>query len=152
MKILIADDSADKISELTQYFDSFEYDCQIDISMSFKETVSKAGDKFYDLLMLDMTMPTSSNKVRRRGTKARSLAGKDVLATLSYYCVKPPKCIIFSQFSEFGRHDDIASLDEIYHGLLKTYSEFLCGYIVYDSTSDDWKNALKKLIDKEFNK
>jgi CheY-like chemotaxis protein len=149
MKILIADDSEEKIGELEQYFHDKGYGIELGISRSFKETVSKAEGGQYDLVMLDMTMPTSSSKLKNKNTK-RSLAGKDVLATLNYYSISPPKCIIFSQFSEFGRHDDISSLSEIYDDLFDTYSNFLCGYVIYDSTSDLWKDSLTKLIQEVF--
>ncbi|PKG85105.1 hypothetical protein CXF85_05730 [Colwellia sp. 75C3] len=149
MKILIADDSEEKIDELTEFFNSKKYGVEIGVSGSFKETVSKVESETYDLVMLDMTMPTSSSKLKSKKTK-RSLAGKDVLATLNYHSISPPKCIIFSQFSEFGRHDDIMSLSEIYDDLFDTYSNFLCGYVIYDSTSDLWKDSLTKLIKEVF--
>ncbi len=129
MNILIADDSEEKIYELKQFFNSKNYEVSLGVSGSFKETVSKVESEQYDLVMLDMTMPTSSSKLKNKNTK-RSLAGKDVLATLNYHSISPPKCIIFSQFSEFGRHDDIVSINEIYDDLFDTYSNFLCGYVI----------------------
>lgn len=147
MKILIAEDSDEKIDDLISFFEcSIAFNYELDICHSFKDTINKIETKKYDVVLLDMTMPTSNNGLKNKRIKNRSLAGKDVLDTLSYNEVELPQFIIFSQFGEFGRHSELVSLREIYQDLYEEYSDIVVGYVKYESNSEVWKRDLSVLL------
>jgi CheY-like chemotaxis protein len=146
MKVLIAEDSEEKREDLEDFFSiEFPYYC-LGKSASFKETVQMVEDENFDLLILDMTMPTKSENTSKFQSKARTLAGRDVLSTLKFYSIKNIKCIIFSQFGEFGKKGEVETLDEIYVKLLLKYPDLLLGCVKYDSAAQGWRAKLKILI------
>jgi len=146
MKVLIADDSDEKIKVLKLFFQEQYSINNITVCKSSNETINHLLDQKYDLVMLDMTMPVKSRGRRGVNNKKRSLAGKDVLSTLKFYKVKNSKFIIFTRFSEFGRLDEVISIGDIYNNLLQLYHDVLLGYVTYDNSSDSWKKELTKLI------
>lgn len=145
MKILIADDSNHKIEEVkVLLFDRLDIDPQdVFVTMSFKETIKEITRVNYDLVILDMSMPSSSGSLSR---SSRTLAGKDVLATVSYRQIIGVKFVLFSQFSEFGRHDDVVSLSDIYDSLADEYGDYLLGFVKYENSSSSWKDKLESII------
>ncbi|WP_193049677.1 response regulator [Pseudoalteromonas sp. SD03] len=145
MKILIADDSVQKVEDVKNFLlgDFGLSEIDISVTTSFKDTIREITRTDYDLVILDMSMPSSSGSLSRT---SRALAGKDVLATVSYRQLKTVKFILFSQFSEFGRHDDVISLSEIYDSLSEEYSEYLIDFIKYNGSSDLWKVKLESII------
>lgn len=146
MKILIADDSDEKIKVLKKFFSKQYSVDDVAICKSSNEAINRLLEDQYDLVMLDMTMPVKSRGRRGVNNKKRSLAGKDVLSTLKFYKIKGSKFIIFTRFSEFGRLDEVISIGEIYENLLKLHHDVLLGYVTYDNSSDTWKKDLIKLI------
>ncbi len=151
VRILIADDSDEKIKALENFFKEQYGVHEFTICTSSNDVISKLLEEQYDLVMLDMTMPVKSRGRRGVNNKKRSLAGKDVLSTLKFYKVKNSKFIIFTRFSEFGRLDEVVSIGEIYEKLLKLHSNVLLGYVTYDNSSDSWKADLNKLISSALN-
>lgn len=144
MKVLIADDSEHKIDELISVFQEIDIKKQqIEVAGSFKETIKKLMSHTFDLVILDMSMPLNKGSL---GKSSRALAGKDVLATVSYNHLKSNKFILFSQFSEFGRHDDVVTLEEIYELLKKDYESLLFGAVIYQSNSNIWKREIVSII------
>ncbi|WP_417439896.1 response regulator [Idiomarina abyssalis] len=148
MKILIADDSSHKIEELRVFFEEEQITSDsIDVATSFKDTIRKIIKEKFDLVILDMSMPSSEGSL---GTTSRSLAGKDVLSTVYYKRISGVNFILFSQFSEFGRHDEVVSFEEIYSSLKNQYEDILLGSVSYQESSNEWKNNLLKIIKKTY--
>lgn len=144
MKILIAEDSDQKIEELNQFLSSFgRSDFTISVSRSFKESIKLILSEQFDLVILDMSMPTKSGSLNINN---RSLAGRDILSTVRFNRLTQVKFVIFSQFGEFGRHDEVVSLSEIYESLIAEHGDIIIGYVKYDSSSDSWKKSLKMLL------
>lgn len=144
MKILIAEDSAQKEDDLIDYFRSLDIEqLEIHVAKSFKESIRQILSKDFNLVILDMSMPSKSGSLSFNN---RTLAGKDILSTVKFNKINTTKFIVFSQFSEFGRHDDVVSLPEIYLQLEAQFKELLLGCVKYDSSSDLWKKELSALI------
>lgn len=146
MNVLIAEDSEEKREDLVSFFSEEYPSFSLSMSSSFKETVQMVEDYSYDLLVLDMTMPTKSANTSKFQTKARTLAGRDVLSTLQFYSIDNIKCIIFSQFSEFGKKGEVETLDEIYRNLLEKHRDILLGCVKYEAAAQHWREKLKLLI------
>jgi CheY-like chemotaxis protein len=153
VRILIADDSDLKINELKSFFHSNDFYLKeffVEVTKSFKTTVNKLIVDDFDLVLLDMTMPTTERSSSKKGVKTRTLAGKDVLTTLKYNEIKGLKCVIFSQFSEFGGKGNVVSLDDIYQVFLSSFPDLVIGCVQYNTASLLWRKELNKLIQVSF--
>mgnify|MGYP000368338702 CR=1 FL=1 len=131
---------------MKSFFEELGCEYQIEVTCSFKETVRVLLKNEFDFVLLDMTMPRSSN-TSRTTKKKRSLAGKDVVSTLGFNNKTNIKFVIFSRFGEFGRLDEVKSLDEIYSEMVEEHEQIFLGCINYDTSDDEsWKSQLLKII------
>lgn len=144
MKILIAEDSEQKILDLLELLNELGGSSfSITIKNSFKDTINAIINQSFDIVFLDMSLPTKSTQ---RKSKKRTLAGKDILSTARFHGITSCKYIIFSQFSEFGRNDDVVSLSDIHKSLSDEYGDAVIGYVKYDSASEIWKNQISRIL------
>jgi CheY-like chemotaxis protein len=148
MKILVADDQDSKQESLTEFIVSNFKDTEIDHSYSFKGTRDKIIKNRYDLVLLDMTMPSFDSQPDKDNIvdgKNRALAGKDIIQTMAYRQIIY-NVIIVTQFDVFGRHYQMTSIDEIIEPLVSDYPEIVKGYVLWDYQSDTWKTKLLNMI------
>jgi CheY-like chemotaxis protein len=149
MEILIADDQSEKHRTIEEFLNESFQSCSIDHSYSFKSTRDKIISKKYDIILLDMTMPSFDSKQNveiMSEVKKRALAGRDIVQTMNYRCINS-HVIIVTQFDVFGRHNQLTSIEEIATDLIHTYPNLVKGYILWDYQGDSWKDSLKKLIE-----
>lgn len=146
MKILIADDNSEKQSNLkSTILDNFN-DIQIVQSWAMNTTFSEIKTCSYDLILLDMTMPSYASN-SKSSHELRTLAGRDLILKLAYRKISVP-IIIVTAFEVFGRHESIEHINSISGDLINEYPELVKGYIIYDFQSDSWKSSLIKEIKK----
>lgn len=149
MDILIADDQAEKHRTLKAFLEEHFNSYVIDHSYSFKSTRDKIISQKYDIILLDMTMPSFDSKQNVESiseVKKRALAGRDIVQTMNYRCIQS-SVIIVTQFDVFGRHNQLTSIEEIATDLILTYPNLVKGYVLWDYQGDSWKDTLKKLIE-----
>jgi len=146
MKInfLLADDNLEKLDTIKNLLKERFQDCDITVAHSYNSTIKKIKDNKYDLLLLDMSMPTFDQK---EGTSApiKPLAGRDVLSKLKYK-KNQLKVIVITQFDIFGRMSDTIDLQDLEENLKDTFSSNFTGCIYYDPRSSSWSDNLIELI------
>ncbi|MDP2524312.1 hypothetical protein Q8W30_17240 [Neptunomonas phycophila] len=141
--ILVADDEPQKIADVIELLSSI-IKADFTESNCFDSTINDIMNNTYDLIILDMSLPTFSGKQEDRG-RMRALGGKDILEIMDYEDIKTP-VIIFTQFDVFGRNKDIISLNDIHSEISKNFSDFYLGSVMYDSRSSEWKRELIDLL------
>ncbi|CVH23266.1 MULTISPECIES: response regulator [Serratia] len=145
IKILLADDSPEKITYIKEALDkNIIYD-SLDITKSYKSTMMAIKDNTYDLLILDMSMPTFESRDDKTMLTPRPLAGKDILSKLHYRKVKLP-VIVLTQFDVFGRLVDAIGLSDLTEDLSKSFPNNFKGCVFYDPQSSKWVNELVSII------
>ncbi|WP_275234883.1 hypothetical protein [Pantoea ananatis] len=148
MKVLIADDQDSKQESLNDFMTSNYSNIIIDKSYSFKGTRDKIIRNSFDLILLDMTMPSFDSQPDKDNIvdgKNRALAGKDIIQTMVYRQIIS-NVIIVTQFDVFGRHYQMTSIDEIIEPLVKDYPDIVKGYVLWDYQSDSWQANLLNII------
>ncbi|EKN6076500.1 response regulator, partial [Yersinia enterocolitica] len=143
MNILIADDSLQK-QELLKELIIDEYPNGVIFQTdSFNSTFKEIKSRLFDLILLDMTMPTfEQNKRGSSEGKVRTLAGKDIISKMVYRNIITPT-ILVTQFEVFGRHNHLISIKEMADELMINYPEIVRGCILFDFQSDIWKKEIK---------
>jgi len=143
-RFLLADDNLEKLASIeTLLKDNFE-ECEIESSHSYNSTIKKAKTGNFDLLILDMSMPTFDQK---EGTSApiKPLAGRDVLSKLKYK-KSPLKVIVVTQFDIFGRMSDTIDLQDLENTLEENFRDNFVGCVYYDPRSSSWSDNLVELV------
>lgn len=143
--ILLADDSQEKIKYVKEILDAnIEYDT-LDISNSYNSTTKAIKKKIYDLIILDMSMPTFDPVKGRTNATPRPLAGKDIMSKLHYRSINIP-VVILTQFDVFGRLSDAVGLEDLTNDLSDSFPDNFKGCVFYDPQSSLWSNELVTVI------
>lgn len=146
ISILIADDDHDKSCDLAQLMNDNYDSLSIDYSISFNSTSKKLKANCYDLILLDMSMPSFDPKPGRSKASVKALAGKDIMLKMRYRGILAP-VIVVTQFDVFGRHSDSVELDKLIYDLRLDFPENFRGCVFYNTQSASWKTELIDIIE-----
>lgn len=148
LKILIADDDKEKIQEIENcildiiHSSKIEYNISFEYSYSIRSTSIKISKNSYNLLILDMSMP-SFDQINSGLTDApKALAGKEIMMKMRHKKINTP-VIIVTQFDVFGRHNSVINLDNLMTEIKQEFIELYSGHAFYDPQSTQWKTSLK---------
>lgn len=144
VNILIADDNCEKAEVIASAVASEFLGCTIEHSRSFNSTMKKLKSTVFDIILLDMSMPTFDD-VEGNSSAIKPLAGRDVLSKLKYR-KSPQKVIVVTQFDVFGRMTDTVSLKDLEENLHEQFPTNFLGCVYYDPRSSSWVEQLSKFI------
>lgn len=139
MKILIIEDTYEKLCNITSFMD--EQNHSYDIAKSRDKAQELVEDLTYDFIVLDMTLPEDDSK----NSELVPLAGLDILEIMSFEQISTPTAIL-TGYDRFGRHHNSVSITELTEEISKNYSNIVTDVIYYDGYSDDWKIELERCL------
>ena len=132
-KILIVDDVMEKTTDLMECINNYDFpEVVIDYELEFKKACNLLKQKYYDLLILDIQLPSieSKNGMTLDG-------GVKILELLSNVDdMKKPMNII-----------GLTAYDEKYDEIEKEFNKRLFHLIKYDRASMEWKTQICEKID-----
>lgn len=144
MKVLIVEDDQNKLKQLVNYIYQDWPDAKVTEKRSYQTGLRELINEKYDLLLLDMTMPTFEVSFRESGGRPRAFAGKEILSHMEWKKIDVP-VIIVTQFESFGEGKNTTSLNELRTQLEGSYRQYK-GTVYYSAASDKWKQQLGLLI------
>lgn len=118
-RILIIEDSKDKYEKIRNYILTILPNIEIVLRMSYNSGVLEIKRNNYDLLLLDMTLPTFDIAEFESGGEPRSFGGIDIIKQIKRY-KKELKTIVITQFEHFGQENK--NLGDLENMLLKTFA------------------------------
>lgn len=142
MNILIIEDNANKLKQIKNFFNNYYPECSITESRSFKDGVIKVYKNEWDLIILDMTLPTYDITLSDRGGDQKAVAGKEIMKRMLNRKIFTP-VIIITQFETFD--GDKISLSSLNAEFERDFSPVWKGTVFYEN--DDWRTKLKKLLE-----
>ncbi|MHC1789010.1 response regulator [Solidesulfovibrio sp.] len=99
----------------------------------------------FDLLLLDMTLPTFDITPTEEGGLPQPYGGRELLLQLKRFS-KPTPAIVISGFDRFGEGHSGMSLEELNQQLAKDNNKSYKGAIYYSTFDDNWMQNLNSLI------
>lgn len=138
------EDDQNKLRQLVDYIQNNWTGSSVTEKRSFQSGLKELTKGGYDLLLLDMTLPTFDKSARETGGRPRAFAGKDILSQMEWRKIQVP-VIIVTQFESFGEGANITSLEELKVQLKDTYTQYK-GTVYYNAASDRWKEQLGIII------
>ncbi|QNA89313.1 response regulator [Massilia sp. Dwa41.01b] len=144
MKILLIEDNLlkrDKVHEFILSLGSFI----IREAASYNAGLKMALNDTFDLLILDMSMPTFDRAESSHGGRFRALAGKEIATKLAKVDKLVPFVVLtgYKDFSIDSRSLSIDNIDESLQLLGGNYR----GCIIFDVADSVWKDQLSSVID-----
>jgi hypothetical protein len=146
MRILFIEDHPHKrqlvVNYLKETFPNFKVVIKGSYNSGLKELITNSEE--YDLLLLDISMPNYDISPEESGGDFLPLAGKLILKEM-YLRDISTKAVVISMHGSFKGGTKLTELDDE----LKTeYCDNYIGYVYFSQISTEWKEQLKKIIDK----
>lgn len=145
MKLLIIEDDQNKLKQINDFLREQFPDIDIVEKYSYNSGIKEIFYNKYDILLLDMTMPTFDISPNETGGRPRIFGGKDILKQMNRRNIKLP-VIIVTQFEKFGEGSSKIALADLCEELERSYKECFFGYVYYNAALDKWKDELKENI------
>ncbi len=143
MKILVVDDYEEKLNEIEKFIILEFSDFQVNKRRSYQSGLKEILTEEYDLILLDMSMPTYDISKGEKGGNKKPFAGKEILRQMQRKKIDSP-VIIITQFKTFGEAPNSLSINEL-NLELKNFANYI-DTVIYVYGNVMWKKDLKKLI------
>lgn len=145
MKILLIEDDKKKIEDVRQFVLSIDSTYTVLVKESYQSGLRQLLTEDYDLLLLDMSMPTWDKPLTGHVSHFEKFGGYMIMKELSRN-KKHINTILITMFDDFGEADSSLTLSKLNVKLLEEFSDFYISYVYYNSQESDWQEKLLKLI------
>ncbi len=142
MEVLIIDDSDFKVTDLESYLKQRFEALRVVAKRSYQSGLKEVLSNGYDLVMLDMSMPTFDTSFQERGHRFRNFAGKEILIEMERKAINA-KTIIVTQFDTFP---DGTELSTLHLEMKRRFQRNYIGSVFYDASVSEWKGDLDGLL------
>lgn len=143
--ILVADDEEYKRKQVVEVVRSSMSDAIVTETRSLRTTLRCLLSRPYDLLVLDMTLPTYDDNPGEHSGRPQAFGGREVIRHLRRRRVPTPTVVV-TQFESFGQGAEAFTLEELDHDLRSIHPVHYLGAIHYKPTSDVWQLELRRLV------
>ncbi|MGD0626570.1 MAG: response regulator [Thermodesulfobacteriota bacterium] len=147
MRILVIEDDENKRSQLVAFLQEAIEASSIQIAKSLQRALRKISKETFDLILLDMTLPTFDIAVEEDGGRPRIYGGREILRQMERNEINTP-VIMVTQFDRFGKGADSLTLKQLDSQLQIAHSKNYAGSVFYNPAVESWKPNLRELIDK----
>lgn len=145
MKILIIEDSDYKVQSLQSFLNLLQLDSELKVARCFHSGKRAIKEFRPDLVLLDMTLPTSERLDGQLEGRTRIFGGREIIAEMSLLNIKS-KVIIITQFDHFGEPPDSIDLKTLLQQLKKRFPEHFLGGVYYSNVDSSWQANLRKIL------
>lgn len=150
MNILLIEDEATKASKISAFLNEMSKDTSIQFAKSVTSGIDAIHNDVFDLILLDMSLPTFDISKDEYGGRPQGFGGKEILREMLNYEMATPVIVItaYEAFSENGETGKVKeqTLNEIKEELNSDYPAFYRGIVKYETIFDEWQHQLKNLI------
>lgn len=144
---LLADDEQHKLDKLSAFIYEHFPDAQIRIARSVKSTLRAVSEESFDVLLLDMSLPTFDVAAGEAGGRPQGFGGIEVLRFLDYKKVRVPVLVV-TQYEAFKDEERLVNLDELREKLASSHSPNFVDCLYFAPLSNAWRIPLLELLSK----
>jgi hypothetical protein len=145
MKFAIIDDSSYKIDSLFGILSRKFPESPIEIAKTFQSAMKMLGDYQPDVVLLDMSLPTSEKEDGRIGGRGRIYGGRELMAEMEFMEIAP-QVIIVSQFEAFREDGVSVDLAVLLKELEQDFPALYVGGVFYSTVDNTWEGKLDTLL------
>jgi DNA-binding NarL/FixJ family response regulator len=145
MRILLVEDDELKRDVVVEFLQSAVNEAQINEARSFQSGLRAMLAGHFDVVILDMTMPTFDISEGEDGGRPQPYAGREMLRQMKRRGLHIPT-LVLTQFDRFGEGGDALTLAELDEDLKQSHPENYRGAIYYAATDEEWKQKLQSML------
>lgn len=146
MKILIAEDNNFKKQKILEHIKSKLQDADIVETYSFTTAWQTILNNEYDLIILDMSLPTFDITGVENGGDFRALGGKEIAKKMKRRRISAP-FVFITHYKNFSDDINTYTFDSLRAELLTDYPKQCLEFIYFSSNSSEWRNQLDKVLE-----
>ena len=143
MQILLIEDNSNKRKQIKEVLMEIYPEAGIEEAYSFNSGVRKVYEDRWNLIVLDMSLPTYDITHTESGGDKKPVAGKNIMKRMLNRKIIVP-VVVITQFETFD--DDRISLNSLNEEFTKGFRDIWKGTVFYGN--DDWSTILKEILDK----
>jgi DNA-binding NarL/FixJ family response regulator len=143
--IIVIEDDFKKKEDIRNFLSSDLGVKNITIKESYQSGLRALIKNEYDLLLLDMSIPTWDKSIDEPGGSFEKFGGFKILKEISRK-KRPVNTILITMFDDFGESDTSITLSQLNDLLKKEFPEIYKGAVYYNTREDKWKNDLTDFI------
>ncbi|WP_157974643.1 hypothetical protein [Lewinella sp. IMCC34183] len=145
MKILLIEDDQKKSHDIVEYLCLTIAEIDVVVKESYQSGIRELIAHNYDLLLLDMSIPTWDKSINEPGGNFEKFGGIKILKECARRsCLV--NTLLITMFSDFGDGDSSINLAAIDTSLKESYPDYYQGVIYYSSRDENWKLNLDKFF------
>lgn len=144
--ILFIEDNRAKADDVSLFMNENYPEINFEIKESFTSGLRELFKNRYDLLFLDMSIPTREGDANSLINNFEQLGGYQILSEMKRKKKQIPT-ILITMFNEFGVNSSFFNLNEIDELCMTEFSDFYLGAVYYTSRDATWKEKLKNFIE-----
>lgn len=144
--ILFIEDNRAKADDVSLFMNENYPEINFEIKESFTSGLRELFKNRYDLLFLDMSIPTREGDANSLINNFEQLGGYQILSEMKRKKKQIPT-ILITMFNEFGVNRSFFNLNEIDELCMTEFSDFYLGAVYYTSKDANWKEKLKNFIE-----
>lgn len=149
MKILIVEDDDYKLERIKAFAAQELGDVTFKTSESLKEALEAIAENVYDLVFVDMAIP-SHPTIAGQGTPVSfNTGGLEIIMELAAIGRADP-CIIITQYPDIEISGEYIPVSQVKNKIPELLECEVAACILYDEDNDNWKNELKIVLGELF--
>ena len=141
MKVLLIEDDDYKARQIVEFVNTLGY--EVEVKKAYNSGMMALTNNQYDLVLLDMTIPSFELSPEHPTSRIRKYGGRDILCEMERCEIVVPT-IIITQYKVFD--DGEKSLEILNKELEEEYSQIYKGLIYYNSSIVDWQEKLQNIL------
>ncbi len=140
--ILVVEDNPHKRNKIVDLIKSIIPDSNIELSGSFTTGWNRVKSDKYDLICLDMSLPTFEQSDSEGGGRFRVFGGKDIAQKIKSKQFKS-QYVFITQYKNFSDNNKNYSFEELKCELMGDYAGSCLDVIFYSNKNSEWRDKLK---------
>lgn len=145
MYVLIIEDDSQKADSISTLIKSMFHGVDIEISRSYQSGVRDATKSNFDLIILDMSLPTFDPGPNVRQGRPRPLGGFDIMRKIRRKGGKTP-IVVVTALENFGSPTEPITFQEMSSRCRAEFPEMFRTAIYYSQSKQGWQDELKQIL------
>lgn len=146
MKLLLVEDDENKRGAIRAFLECTFPRCEVVDARSYQSGIRFLLAGRWDLVVLDMTLPTFDIGPGEDGGRPQPFGGREILRQI--HRRRSDACaVVVTQFDRFGEGAETKTLAQLDEELKQRYAASYLGAVFYDVTAEGWKEKLAEIID-----
>lgn len=143
--VLIIEDDENKRDQIVSLIAAQSKGAIISSERSYKTGLRRLLAQRFDILLLDMTLPTFDRGPQETGGRTRPFAGREILEQLKRRNIDG-YAVVVSGFEILGDNENQMTLEELDKELTRRFPSIYRGFVYYNPSQSEWRSKLSAAI------